>query len=256
MPLPWHESDEFWTLTGPAMFTPDKLAAAEAEIDWILKETGLAAAGPGRPLPFRGLDMPCGVGRHALALARRGFEVTGVDRTAAYLEIAHSRTPPGTPVEWRLDDMRAFDGAGRYDLALNLYTSIGYFEEPAENLRVLQNLRRALRTGGKLVVDALGKEVLARVLMPTQWQDLPDGSMELREARIVDDWRRVDNRWIIITPDGRRVEHRVLHWLYDAAELRRMMELAGFGNLRCFGSLAGGAYGPSATRLVIIGEAT
>lgn len=252
MPLPWHDSDEFWTLTGPGMFTPEKVAAADAEVDWILRTTGLDTPAAFAP---RALDMPCGVGRHALALARRGLDVTGVDRTAPYLDIARSRTPPDLAIDWRLDDMRAFDGAGRYDLALNLYTSLGYFEDPAENLRVLQNLRRALRPGGHLVVDALGKEVLARVLMPTQWQDLPDGSMELREARIIDDWRRVDNRWIIITAAGRRIEHRVIHWLYDAAELRRMMESAGFVNLRCFGSLAGGAYGPTASRLVIIGEA-
>lgn len=254
MPRPWHESDDFWLYTGPAMFTPQKVAAADAEVDWILRETGWPRCRNDGPAP-RVIDMPCGIGRHTLALAARGFCVTGVDRTAAYLELGRSRAGPGWEVTWAQDDMRAFDGRGQFDLALNLYTSLGYFDDPAENQRVLDNLRRALRPGGKVVVDALGKEVLARVLMPTQWQELPDGSLELRETRIVDDWRRADSRWIVVTPPGRRIEHRVTHWIYDAAELRRMMEAAGFGALRLFGSLAGGDYGPTATRLVVIGEA-
>lgn len=247
MGTPWHESDEFWALRADAFFTPQALDNARREADWILRTAGINAGAV--------LDMPCGVGRHSLALAERGLKVTGVDRTETYLAAARSRTPPGASVTWHAGDMRTYDGGGRFDLALNLFTSLGYFETPQENQGVLENFRRALRPGGKLVIDTLGKEVLAKVFTPTQWQELPDGSLELREVRVIDAWRRAEGRWIVVTPQGKRIEHRVVHFLYDAAELERMLEAAGFVGVRFFGSLAGGEYGPSATRLVAVATA-
>src|SRR5690606_20922826 len=77
----FNESPEFWDDMGDTLFPPERLAAAEPEI-----EAMLALLGVDRPLDI--LDMPCGVGRHSIALARRGHRVTGVDRTESYLDRA------------------------------------------------------------------------------------------------------------------------------------------------------------------------
>jgi SAM-dependent methyltransferase len=99
------------------------------------------------------LDLGCGNGRHAVRLASRGFDVTGIDLSAASLALARARG--GSPVRWVRQDMRRPFGDGAYDYVLNLFTSFGYFEDPADHRSVVDNIARALRPGGRAVVDFL-----------------------------------------------------------------------------------------------------
>ena len=78
---PWHEDDTFWETWGPVMFTDQRLADAVEQVENVISLLGIK---PGAHV----LDLGCGVGRHSLELARRGFQVTGVDRTQRYLEQA------------------------------------------------------------------------------------------------------------------------------------------------------------------------
>src|SRR5690606_412582 len=75
----WHSSDDFWALFEEILFSPGRLAAAQAEVDQI---SALLPIGDGARI----LDLPCGVGRHALEFARRGHAVVAIDRTASYIE--------------------------------------------------------------------------------------------------------------------------------------------------------------------------
>src|SRR5688572_30492678 len=99
---PWHEQDVFWETTGPTMFTAQRWANAPAEVASLLKLLGLE---PGAAV----LDLGCGVGRHSLELVRRGFLVTGVDRTARFLDEARKRADAESlKIELVEEDMRAF----------------------------------------------------------------------------------------------------------------------------------------------------
>ena len=80
----WHEDDSFWSLFFPAMFPAKRWEAAPAEVDAILALLGVP---DGAAL----LDAGCGPGRHSLEFARRKFDVTGVDRTLLYLEMARQQ---------------------------------------------------------------------------------------------------------------------------------------------------------------------
>lgn len=75
------------------------------------------------------LDLGCGIGRHALELARRGYHVVGVDRTARYLEIARARAQSGRlHAEFIGEDMRRFARAEAFDGVISMWTSFGYVE--------------------------------------------------------------------------------------------------------------------------------
>ena len=76
---PWHEDDSFWETWGPLIFTPQRIADAIEEVTKIIKLLNIQ---PGSSV----LDLGCGIGRHSLELARRGYQVTGVDRTRGYLD--------------------------------------------------------------------------------------------------------------------------------------------------------------------------
>jgi SAM-dependent methyltransferase len=240
----WHEQDAFWE-TMP-MFSERLWELAPQQVDAIISLLGLA---PGAAI----LDLPCGVGRHSLELARRAYRVTGVDRTEAYLETARQKAEAeGLDVEWIQSDMREFVRPEAFDAILNLFTSFGYFEDPAQDRRVAENLYRSLKPGGVLVMEMMGKEVLARIFVPRDWQELPDGTFFLQERQVVRDWSWMENRWILVGPDGKRCEYVVSHRLYDGAGLRALLFEAGFEEVDFFGGIEGIPYDTEAQRLVAI----
>lgn len=241
---PWHEDDSFWELLAPHMFPPERMAAAASDVDNIIGLTGLA---PGAAV----LDLCCGPGRHALELARRGFRVTGVDRTARHLEKAQTAAATeDLDIEFVLADARQFTRPASFDLALNLFTSFGYFADPADDLRVARNLHDSLRPGGRLVMELMGKEVLARIFQPRSWEEA-DGAILLQERTVCQDWGWIQNRWILLS-EGKAREWSVGHRLYSAVELKNLLRDAGFTACAAFGSLAKAPYDHQAQRLVIM----
>lgn len=243
----WHRDDEFWAAIEPVILDPARLARA---VDEAAAVASLAGVGPGA----RVLDLCCGPGTHAIELARRGCVVTGVDRTRRYLARAAERAAAaGVEVEWVEADMLEFVRPGAYDAAFSLWTSFGYFEDDADNLRVAAQVRRSLAPGGRFVVDVLGKEVFARDLQARRWTEI-DGVLSLEERIVRDGWTHLDSRWIVVR-DGRRVDLRSVQRLYSAGELTALLRAAGFCDARCHGSLEGAPYDDLARMLVTIATA-
>ena len=122
--------------------------------------TGLETAFIIRNLPnppfHKVLDLPCGRGRHANALAKRGYEVVGVDIDGAALVVAE-REAAGA-VEYIEMDMRHIESLDAdFDAVLSLWQSFGYFDE-ATNRDVLKGMSERLRLGGRLILDIYHRE--------------------------------------------------------------------------------------------------
>ena len=97
----WHQDDEFWTEMAPFMFGQDAWEDSSKQLSQALALMGLES-------PALVLDLACGPGRHSLEMARRGFRVTGVDRTTEYLEEARKRAKvEDLTIEFVQEDMRA-----------------------------------------------------------------------------------------------------------------------------------------------------
>jgi SAM-dependent methyltransferase len=243
----WHEDEAFWEDTAPLVFNEERWRKASEEVEQIVS---LLQLSPGAAV----LDLCCGQGRHALEFARYGHHVTGVDRTAAYLDAARARAQrQHIEAEWVEADMRHFRRDNTFDVAVNLLTSFGYFEDPVEDRVVVKNVLASLKPGGRLVLDLMGKEVLARIFQPRDWHEEPDGTMLLEERTISGDWSWIDVRWIILRGDQRR-ERRFGHRLYSAADLKNLLANVGFVHIRAYGSLKGAAYDHQAERLVVVAE--
>src|SRR5207248_11448120 len=100
--------------------------------------------------PLRILDLPCGQGRHAIELARRGYDVTGVDLSPYLLGVAKARSEAaGLKVRWLDGDMRRPLAGERFDLVLNLFTSFGYFVAADDDRLVVQAAAAMLEPGGR-----------------------------------------------------------------------------------------------------------
>lgn len=240
----WHEDEEFWEAFREFVFPPEKVEEAAEQVDRLL---GLLDLEPGAAV----LDVPCGVGRHAVEFADRGFQVTAVDATATYLETARERARDAdVEVEFVHGDMREFRRVESFDAVVNLYTSFGYFEDRADDERVARNVYESLTPGGTLVVSLTSKEVLAGTFRERTW-DERDGAYVLQEHAVEDDWSWMENRWIVVA-DGEVREFTVSHRLYSAFELSELLERVGFGDVTAYGDLEGSDYDEDAERLVVV----
>ena len=153
--MAWFENEDFWRDLYPYMFPMERLAAASEQVGQILALTGIQEGNV--------LDLCCGPGRHAIEFARKGFTVTGVDRSPYLLDRAREHAGAvEAPIEFVREDMRQFRRPGAFDLAVNMFTSFGYFEDPEEELQVLRNVSESLRENGVFA------EVLSRRCMPSR----------------------------------------------------------------------------------------
>jgi SAM-dependent methyltransferase len=195
------------------------------------------------------LDLACGPGRHAAELARwrvgggGGEQVIGFDLSRAMLRRARERSR-GPLVR---GDMRALPFRdGSFALAVNLFTSFGYFLDEEENRRVVSQVAAALAPGGHFVLDYLNAEHVRRTLKHT----------EQVQGRDVVVRHRIDgaNRFVIkeieLRDEGRRFEERVR--LYGADELAALLTGAGLRVTARFGDYDGAAPGPDAPRVILV----
>ncbi len=242
----WHEDYSFWEVIDLIHDLQNKEGTKE-EVDHII---GLLELEPGAHT----LDLCCGVGRHSLELARRGFVVTGVDRTSQFLERANRQAEDeGLSVEFVHEDMRQFCRPDSFDAAINFFTSFGFFSNE-ENLRVLQNLHESLKPGGRLVMEMVGKEILARTFQERDWFRSKDGeTVLLEERKIRDGGRWVDVKWHLIKGSERREGSWSLR-LYSGEELEASLRRMGFNSVKLYGTVEGAPYDVNAKRLVAVAQ--
>ena len=128
-PAAWHETDEFWLRFAPIVFSGAAAGFRTAtEVELVTKYVTSGA---------RILDLCCGCGRHCLELAKQGFMVTGVDRTALYLYLAsHQAEQMNLQINWVLGDMRSFERQGYFACITCFGTSFGWFQDQQSDRRV------------------------------------------------------------------------------------------------------------------------
>jgi SAM-dependent methyltransferase len=242
--MEWFEDEALWRELYPYVFPLERVAAAPGQVSGILALTGVTGGAV--------LDLCCGPGRHAVEFARRGFAVTGVDRSGFLLERARQKADAAAvAVEWVLDDMREFARPATFDLACNLFTSFGYFQREEDNLRVLRNVWESLRDGGTLVMDMVGKERMERQGLEPRHIRFADGAVLIQQPHVSEDWTRLDNDWTVVK-GGQSRSYRFEHYLYSGPGLEERLLNCGFASVHLYGDLQGSPYGPEALRLVAV----
>lgn len=192
----------------------------------------------------RVLDCGCGWGRHLGPLRAAGTRAVGLDLSAALLADAAAAGLPVARADWRrLPCGAAFDGV------VSFFTSFGYGPTEADDARLLHEIARVLRPGGRALLDLPNPARVRAELVPLSVRECAGG--RVREARC-------------LTDGGRRVEKRVdfergtgLHgWvesirLYDVDELAALAAPAGLARGRVAGGFAGEAFDRDAPRCVV-----
>ena len=222
-------------------------AQTRREVDFLLRAL--------RPAPgARILDVPCGYGRHASALARRGFRVVGVDLSRAMIAEARRRGAEGPRLAFVRADMRRIAFRGEFDAVVNLYTSFGYFT-PAQNQAVLRRMARALRPGGTLLIDH--RDPAYDATLPRRpWYRAGAKRFILEDRRFDRRTRITVSTQLVIATGPRLIRQRHLRFQeFTLAEWRRMLRRAGLRLRRAYSGYDGQPYRAGATgRLIVVAE--
>lgn len=243
-PKEWFQDEDFWNEFAPFMFDNTRWLMADDEVKEILALSGIEP-------PAKVLDLCCGVGRHSLAFARRGFQVTGLDITRSYLDAAReSAAAEGLTIEFVHEDARAFARPDEFDLCINLGASFGYTLDARDDGRILRRCRKNLRPGGALVLETLGKETAARAFVESETA-VQNGWKACARYSVLGDWEKLGNAWKA-QKDNTVYERSFAIRLYAGTELRALLLRSGLVDPVLYGDLDGRPYDQRAEMLVAI----
>lgn len=202
------------------------------------------------------LDLACGFGRHSMELAERGYEMVGLDLSMQLLQKALEEAQQRSiAVKFLHGDMRELNFAGVFDGCFIWDTSLGYFDDRT-NLRVLQGVNRALKNGGRLVVEVVNRDYVIQQTPTRLWWEGDDCTF-LEESEFDYGSSTLHAKRSFIYHDGTPpLEQNSFVRLYGAHELRQMLHVAGFKVLELSGERHHRGYflGAASRKIIILAE--
>jgi len=221
---------------------PGSVEAARRQVPGLVKLLGLDKRA-------RILDCPCGWGRYSNPLAELGYDVVGFDFTEKFIEMARLEAPPKDPPRYEVRDMRKLDISEEYDALLNLFGSFGYYSRRTD-LSILKAFTRALKPGGRLMIDQYNKEKMGRLPKRIR-QKLPGGKVLVREQSM--DLARGTYHLIETIHSGthRKKNRLEMNW-YSVTEYRRMLRELGIEKVELYGDYDGTPYSVDSERQIVL----
>jgi SAM-dependent methyltransferase len=243
---PWYQSffgQDYLDVYGHG-FSDDR---AEREAAFASKALALQ---PGEDV----LDLCCGQGRHSVPVARSGVRVTGLDLAADYLVLAQNAArEAGVPLEAVHADMRAIPFEARFDAVINMFSSFGYLESEEEDAKVLASIYRALKPGGRVLMDLINREWAVTNYVQNDWHEGADGTVYLEHREIDLPAGRNHVTFTAIAKDGSRREivgHHIR--LYTLREVIGMLQTAGLHYETVYGGFDGEPYAIGTWRMIVV----
>jgi cyclopropane fatty-acyl-phospholipid synthase-like methyltransferase len=197
------------------------------------------------------LDVPCGNGRHSVALARNGCSVTGIDLSQEFIEEARTASA-GLDARFELRDMRRVAFDGEFDAAFCFGNSLTYLN-PEECRDFFRAIVRSLKSGGKFAVETgMAAESILPTLVKQRWFQLGDLYM-LSENQYHPRESRLDIQYTFIR-DGKAETRPIRSYVLTVSELCRMQIDAGLEPLQLLASVNGEPYQLGSPRLILISQ--
>jgi SAM-dependent methyltransferase len=203
----------------------------------------------------RVLDLACGNGRHAVALAARGHRMTGIDIAAENRARAATRAAAaGVSVELITGDITRLEYEACFDAAYLWGNSFGYFDRDG-SAAFLAAVARSLEPGGRFVIEtAMAAESILGDLARRSWMQISEDTRLLLEARYHPRESRLDTVYTTLHGDRVVGEGTAHVWIYTSGELVAMAEAAGFEVLDLHADLEGESFEVGDDQLIAILE--
>ena len=228
------------------LFTAER---AEKEVAFAQRVLDLKAGA-------RILDLCCGQGRHSVLFARHGFQVTGLDLSRAYLELAQQSAQAANVTLKTIEaDMREIPFHDHFDAIVNMYSSFGYLESETEDLKVLESAAKAIKPGGRLMLDMLNREWAVANYVQNDWHSGDDGTLYVERRDLDLATSRMHVKFTIIGADGGRhdsIGHHIR--LYTLTETTRLLQRVGLNMIGVFGGFDAEPYAIGTRRMIVLAQ--
>ncbi len=199
------------------------------------------------------LDLACGKGRHAITMARHDFDVTGVDLAPQSIASAKLSSVHHSNLHFDVHDMREVYKSNHYDVIFNLFTSFGYFDIEADNLKMLQSITTMLLPKGIVVIDFFNAQKVIANLVPYETVAKDDATFNIK--------RSVTSthvyKEIIVHPKKatETLHYREQVQLFRKEDFERLLNLVNLRILDTFGDFNLSEFNPaSSDRLIMIAQ--
>ncbi|AAM30744.1 methyltransferase domain-containing protein [Methanosarcina mazei] len=180
------------------------------------------------------LDLCCGQGRHVLELARRGFpNVEGYDRSQYLIRKARTRAQKeNLQVRFREGDARKLPyPSDTFSVVTILGNSFGYFDSTLQDRKVLEEVFRVLKPGGRVFIDAVDGDHIRKNFQPRSWEWLDRKYFVCRERALSSDCERLICREVICRIDrGIIADQFYAERLYNRESLFELLTASGFSS--------------------------
>lgn len=198
---------------------PDDLTSKEA--DFIYQQFSLSTQS-------HVLDLMCGYGRHAIALAQKGVNVTAVDNLQAYIsELEAKAIAEKLPIEAVCASVLTYIPAKEFDFVMCMGNSLNFFP-PQQTQQILYNIAKGLKAGAVLYINSWS---LAETVIPSfianAWSEV-DGVKLLTDCKYLFHPARIESNTIMITKDGREEHKQAVDYIFTVSEMEAMLNNAGF----------------------------
>jgi SAM-dependent methyltransferase len=239
----WEEmfSEEF--LRAIPILSPKQL---EREVRFI--DEALAVARGGRIL-----DLACGAGQHAVELAARGYDLVGFDLSQSQLDWAGGLAQERNQrLQFTYGDMRELGYNEAFDAVYSWNTSFGFFEEE-KNVDVAQRVFRALRPGGRFLLDVINRDFVVAQQPGQTWFE-GDGCVCIDDVAIDFITSRMKVKRTLMLTNGKNRECNYSLRIYGLHELGKILHDVGFKVLNVSGrpEMPGVFFGASSPRVIIL----
>ena len=191
------------------------------------------------------LDLACGIGRHSVPLATKGYEVTGVDLSPAFIKSAEKyAAEKGVTHKTRflIGDMRQVEtllGDSRsHDVVINLFTSMGYWDIETD-IEIFTQALNLAKPGGLLIIHTANRDFLVKNFQARDFNMNSEGRFFSAERRLDLETSRAHNVWKYYDMQDEDMKHLstvVLDQrLYSLHELKKLVEDCGWQYDTCYG---------------------
>lgn len=229
------------------------------EVDFVVQATSLQPSD-------KILDLACGHGRHSIELAKRGFNVTGLDYSEPFIEKAKSDTrQAGVNVEFLRGDMKNLPFNENLDVVLMLFTSLGYFNDE-HNQKTLREIGKSLKPNGRFLIDVIsGEAVISRFNKEGQKEEgsnrlkIPRtyevGGLTVDEVEWFDpDEHQIHNHREWVDKSGQKKEYDYYLRVYTVPQYKEMLSKAGLQFREVWGDFQGNSHNQDNFRTIILAE--
>lgn len=202
------------------------------------------------------LDIPCGFGRHSIELAKRGFNVTGIDISATFIQGLNEKiNSESLNIKAVQADILSIQINEKFSGALCMGNSFGYFNFDKMELFV-EKVSSCLVTGSKFIINSgmIAESILPNLEHYSKNKTYTFGNitMEVNNEYHVEDSFLVSN--LVYTKEGKTEEHSYKHYVFTLSEVKRLLKLYGLNTIASYSSISKEEYKPGDQQVYIVAK--